>query len=362
MAEPLVTIGIPMYNAAATVGAALRSCFAQTHPHVEVVVVDNNSTDGSVAAAERAAAEVGRAVRVVGCARQGPGPARDAAWAAARGAFVAWLDADDLLHPDKLRWQLEALRPFGAGPAIASGDVVVARAAPGGGWWPLALMPMLPSADPALEVLQGRRGVPPVGYLLTRAAAERLNETGGFLAARAQDREYFGRAQLLNIPFVHVPRVVGLYRHGSVGQVTNSLNYLLWAPALEAAHRSWRAACDRTGVVLTGAQRAALERSWAYWRWRPARLDGRGRLVVGAAGERALTLTLTGVQRAVVLATRSYPAATVEMMAVATCEAMPSLYPAFGRVLEALNELVVAGAFEALDEAEARRALDEAGA
>jgi glycosyl transferase family 2 len=361
VSEPLVTIGIPMYNAAATIRATLRSCFAQTHPNVEIVLVDNNSTDGSVAAAERAAAEAGREVRVVGCREQGIGPARNAGWAIARGAYVAWVDADDLIHPDKLRWQLAALRPFEGGAAVASGDVVVEVTQPAYRGPRLLFLTALPSVDPLLEVLQGLRGLPPIGYLLTRTAADRLAETGGFLNVRRQDLEYFGKAELWGVPFVHVPRVVGLYRRWSDSQDTSLVHPLLWAPDIAETHRSWREACQRAGVGLTEAQRAALERSWGYWCWRPSYFDRRGRLVVTAPeGERALELT--GVQRAVVRATRGCPVGTVESLAVATCRSMPQLFPAFGRVLKALGELIEAEAFEELDEAQARSVLGVRGA
>jgi Glycosyl transferase family 2 len=356
VAEPLVTIAIPMYNSAATIVETLHSCFAQTHANVEVLLVDNNCRDDSVAMASRAAAEAGREVRVIACREQGLGPARNAAGAAMRGEYVAWVDHDDLIHPDKLRWQLEALQPLGARPAIASGDVVSARLRPGERRGAFGLLTVLPSSDPLLEALQRPWGVPPIGYLSTRAAVELLAETGGFLTMVPEDREYFARARLLGVSFVHVPRVVGLYRRWSESQMTNASARLFWAPDLAAGHRGLRDLAASAGVALTGAQRSALERSWGYWRWRPSRFDRQGRLLVeGPAGERALALT--AVQRAVALATRPYPVATVEMLAVATCDATPSLYPAFGRVLEGLAGLIVAGAFEALDEGEARRAL-----
>lgn len=361
MAEPLVTVAIAMYNSAASIVETLHSCFAQTHSNVEVVLVDNNCRDDSVAVARRAAAEAGREVRLIECREQGLGPARNAAAAVARGEYVAWLDHDDLMHPEKLRWQIEALRPFGAGPAIASGDVAIGRLRPGERQGSFGALTILPSRDVLLEALQRPWGVPPIGFLATRAAVEFLGETGGFLNLVPDDREYFARAHLLGVPFVHVPRVVGVYRQWSPAQMTNASSRLFWAPGLAEGHRGLRELAARAGVALTGAQRAALGRSWGYWRWRPARFDRQGRLVIEGPGGEAV-LALTAVQRAVALVTRGAPVATVEMLAQATCRAMPSLDPAFDRVLEALAGLIEAGALEEVGEAEARRAEGQEGA
>ncbi|MCU0681213.1 MAG: hypothetical protein MUF34_02950 [Polyangiaceae bacterium] len=174
---------------------------------------------------------------------------------------MAWVDADDRLHPDKLRAQLEALAPAGDAAAVASSDVVIERHRPGAP--PLGLFSLWPAGDELLEALCGQRGVPPVGYLLTRAAVERLAATGGFLPVRCQDREYFNRAHLLGIPFYHVERALAVYRNWSDRQVTNTLDPLLWSPAFAACFASLRAVAEREGRPLSARQRITLERPWA---------------------------------------------------------------------------------------------------
>ncbi len=356
MADALVTIAIPAYNAADSVEACLDSCLAQTHRAFELVLVDNNSTDDTVARAQRRVEAAGRSLRVLACAEQGPGPARNVAAAAARGAYVAWVDADDRLHPDKLRAQLEALAPAGDAAAVASSDVVIERRRPGAP--PLGLFSLWPPDDELLEALCGRRGVPPVGYLLTRAAVERLAATGGFLPVRCQDREYFNRAHLLGIPFFHVERALAVYRNWSDRQVTNTLDPLLWSPALAACFASLRAAAEREGRSLSAGQQVALDRPWAYLRWRPGRFDAEGRWAFAtAAGPRALELS--SLQRALALAAGARPVANAEIFAARACQASPSLAPVFDRVLEAVAELVAAGAIEPIEEAEARAWLEQ---
>ena len=102
----LISVVIPAYNATATLAETLRSALRQTHAELEVIVVDDGSKDGTRAMAESFAAEDPR-VRVISKANAGVAAARNTGIDAARGDFIAPLDADDLWHPDKLRLQLE---------------------------------------------------------------------------------------------------------------------------------------------------------------------------------------------------------------------------------------------------------------
>jgi hypothetical protein len=98
---PLVSAVIPAFNAESSIDGALDSVFAQTYPHVEVIVVDDGSTDRTRDHVEA----WGRRVRLLGQPNGGPAKARNAAITASRGEFVAFLDADDAWLPDKLARQ-----------------------------------------------------------------------------------------------------------------------------------------------------------------------------------------------------------------------------------------------------------------
>lgn len=100
----LVSVVIPLYNRRALIGDTVESALAQTHPDVEVLVVDDGSTDGSADEVER---HFGDRVRVVRLARnQGRSTARNIGWALSRGSLVAFLDSDDLWAPEKLARQV----------------------------------------------------------------------------------------------------------------------------------------------------------------------------------------------------------------------------------------------------------------
>lgn len=102
---PLVSVVIPAYNCAATIAEAVDSVLAQTYPAVEVIVVDDGSTDATPAAL----AAYGRRIRVVTQSNAGLAGARNAGLAAARGVYIALFDADDVCLPERIALQVEYL-------------------------------------------------------------------------------------------------------------------------------------------------------------------------------------------------------------------------------------------------------------
>lgn len=107
MAESLVTVIIPCYNQSRFLGAALGSVFAQTHERIEVIVVDDGSTDDIEGVLEPYA---GRAsLSVIRQENRGLAAARNRGLARARGSLIQLLDSDDWLHPQKIALQAELL-------------------------------------------------------------------------------------------------------------------------------------------------------------------------------------------------------------------------------------------------------------
>lgn len=104
-----VTTIIPVHNRPAMLRAAVDSVLAQSWPDIEVVIVDDGSTDETFAVAQRLAVQ--HPGRVFSCRQDnaGPGRARQAGLQQARGEFVQFLDSDDLLLPDKFRLQIAVL-------------------------------------------------------------------------------------------------------------------------------------------------------------------------------------------------------------------------------------------------------------
>jgi glycosyltransferase involved in cell wall biosynthesis len=99
---PLVSIVTPVYNAARWLQETFESVRSQTLTDWEMICVDDGSTDGSLAILEKASAEDPRFRVMRMPSNGGPSEARNLALSAARGRFIAFLDADDLWLPEKL--------------------------------------------------------------------------------------------------------------------------------------------------------------------------------------------------------------------------------------------------------------------
>lgn len=106
---PLVSAIIPAFNAAKTIEETLRSVRAQTHRNLEILVVDDGSTDETVRIAEAHAAEDSR-LRIIRQPNGGVAAARNTGVLNANAAFVAPIDADDIWAPAKIERQLAAMR------------------------------------------------------------------------------------------------------------------------------------------------------------------------------------------------------------------------------------------------------------
>lgn len=101
--SPLVSVLIPCYNAEAWVRQSVESALNQTYPNKEVIVVDDGSTDGSLAALR----EFGNSIQLETGPNRGGNAARNRLLALSRGKWLSYLDADDYLLPDKIKRQVE---------------------------------------------------------------------------------------------------------------------------------------------------------------------------------------------------------------------------------------------------------------
>jgi glycosyltransferase involved in cell wall biosynthesis len=113
--SPLISVVVPFCNAGETLLRTLRSALRQTHSPIEIIAVDDGSTDDSLTLVKAAAREDSR-IRVISQTNCGVAAARNTGIGAAQGEFVAPLDADDLWHPEKLERQLRCFE--GAGPDV----------------------------------------------------------------------------------------------------------------------------------------------------------------------------------------------------------------------------------------------------
>ena len=179
-APPLVSVLVPCFNNERHVGEAVESALAQTHPRVEVIVVDDGSSDRSV----NVLRGFGDRIRWETGPNRGACAARNRAFALSSGEFVQYLDADDRLRPEKIERQLPPLLSDQA-------DVVTCRGAIFGDGKPLRPKKSRPpdpaGIDPFVYCLS--HGLATEGPLIRRQLVERV---GGFKHGlpRGQEREF----------------------------------------------------------------------------------------------------------------------------------------------------------------------------
>ncbi len=105
--SPIVSVITPVFNGETWLEEALDSALAQTFPSLEIIVVNDGSTDDSLAIARARARDDGR-IRIIDQANAGLPTARNRAMKVARGAYLALLDADDAWLPDHLLLVMQA--------------------------------------------------------------------------------------------------------------------------------------------------------------------------------------------------------------------------------------------------------------
>ena len=125
MSKPaLVSIIVPCYNAERFLIETLESAFSQTYPSTEVVAIDDGSTDRTAEIIR----SYGNRVRAEFGPNRGASAARNRGTALARGEFIQYLDADDLLLPEAIERRVNVLQATGADVAYSDWEKLIERA------------------------------------------------------------------------------------------------------------------------------------------------------------------------------------------------------------------------------------------
>jgi glycosyltransferase involved in cell wall biosynthesis len=228
---PALSVIVPVFNGAGTLPDALASILNQSGAAIEIVVVDDGSTDAS--------ADVARAcVPEVVCVRQdnrGPAAARNRGLQLARGEFVSFLDADDLWPPGRVQ---EHLRIFAQSPEIelVIGTTRMRHLAPPPRGTEMALTPV-PMIQHQLGSITCRRGV--------------FDRIGHFDPAllRGEDSDWFGRALRAGVA-IHMTRAVAVEYRMREGSLTyGTLGHMRWFLVSLRANLQARRRRDQAAVA-----------------------------------------------------------------------------------------------------------------
>jgi glycosyltransferase involved in cell wall biosynthesis len=215
--KPLVSILIPAYNAERFIGATLESALAQTWPRTEIIVVDDGSRDGTLAAAKQFEA---RGVKVVTQKNSGAASARNRAFELSQGDFIQWLDADDLLGREKIARQMAVAENCTDKMVLFSSE-----------WGRFLHRP----SHAEFETTALCADQPPVEWLLNKLGKNLHMQPATWLVSREltlaagpwdtrltldDDGEYFCRVILASHGIKFVPGAKTYYRHTSSGSLS----------------------------------------------------------------------------------------------------------------------------------------------
>ncbi|MFW5471876.1 glycosyltransferase [Knoellia sp. CPCC 206450] len=165
MTGPLVSVVVPVHDVVDYLDACVGSIVGQTHTALDVVLVDDGSTDGSEALCD-AWAERDLRVRVVHQAAQGSSVARNVGIDAAHGDWLTFADSDDVLSPDLVAILLAAA--VGSGAEIALGEHVAFEEGEQVAFTPGSTVTVSPAAVETMQVMCVRPQWGPVAKLLRR--------------------------------------------------------------------------------------------------------------------------------------------------------------------------------------------------
>jgi glycosyltransferase involved in cell wall biosynthesis len=225
-----VSILIPCYNAGRWLAETLESALAQTWPHREIIVVDDGSKDDSRAVAHRFAP---RGVTVIEQANAGQSAAFNTAIRAARGDYYEFLDADDLLAPDKIERQVARLAQLPTGWMATGGWARFRR-------------------DPAEAVFRAgpvSRDLTPLDWVLALWNSDSMMHGAAWLVpaplvasaggwnpslSLINDFEFFSRLVLASPGVAHCAEAKTYYRSGLDGSLSGQRSARAWRSAFES--------------------------------------------------------------------------------------------------------------------------------
>ncbi len=229
MAGPTFNIVMPAYNASRTIAASIRSVLSQNRPNYELIVVDDGSSDETVAIASAFTSDP--RVRIIKQENQGPGAARNRGITLGAAPYISLIDSDDLWLPNYLETMGAALdADQSAGLAYTDAWVLDDRTGRIRKTTAMAYQnpPLPPPEDPVefLKLLVERRN-----FVFTSATVRRsvLDEIGGFnvLMMPSEDYELWLRIVASGYRAVRVPGNLAIYRKRSGSLSTNEVALLL---------------------------------------------------------------------------------------------------------------------------------------
>ncbi|MDJ0617252.1 MAG: glycosyltransferase [Calothrix sp. MO_192.B10] len=228
--KPLVSILIPCYNAEKWLTETLESALAQTWDNTEIILVDDGSTDNSLEVAKKFES---RGVKVISQPNKGASTARNVALNACQGDFIQYLDADDLLAPDKIERQIQLLETSDSSYIAAGEWARFYTKNTEAQFIPQPLWADMSPVEWLICAWEGHWMMHPAAWLVPRQIAEKAGTWNENLSLN-DDGEYFCRVVLASegIKFCHGAK--SYYRSGNTNSLSGSKSHRAWQSAFLA--------------------------------------------------------------------------------------------------------------------------------
>jgi glycosyltransferase involved in cell wall biosynthesis len=258
--SPRVSIVIPCRNGAAWLGEAIESSLGQSWSNLQIIVVDNGSTDGSIDLAGRYKA---RGITVLECEWAGASAARNAGLKRADGDLIQFLDADDLLDADKIRRQVERLNAAPAASVASGAWTRFARDPSKATFTPEAVWRDFAPEDFLIASWLGGGMMPNFSWLTPRAVIERAGPWNETLSVY-DDGEFFCRVVLASSGIVFCADARGYYRSAGALTLSKRRDGEALASAFTAVDLSCRQLLQRCASAAAAKACATHYQRFAY--------------------------------------------------------------------------------------------------
>ena len=286
---PLVSICMPAFDAAPFIALSIESVLAQSYPAVELVIVDDGSRDGTYEIARRYASD---RVRVERQENGGAASARNRAWSLASGPWIQFLDADDVMHPEKIRAQMTKASAAGSHYAYCCRWGRFFDAPSGVTFDDSPLLADLAPCDWLTAKYRANAMMHSGSWLVHRAVLEAAGPWNERLTVN-DDGEFFDRVVLASRGVRYVPEAEVYYRSGRIGTLSRAVS----RSAAESAWTALSSGAERLLAACPGeAAREACAIQYqllAFWSF-PRHRDLAARAAARAAELGMTSLDLPG--------------------------------------------------------------------
>ncbi|OOZ40988.1 hypothetical protein BOW53_05535 [Solemya pervernicosa gill symbiont] len=258
--KPLVSIIIPSYNAGARLVPCIKSCLVQSYENLEIILVDNNSTDGSIEEASRLLEPNAIRSKIVRCTEQGSMPSRVMGFEHSEGEFIQLLDADDELLPEKIAVQMAQFE-VSVGVDVIYGDWEWRFLRDDGSY--SALHFKSDNYSDYLLRLLANEWRPPICFLTRRKVmAAVYPEYIKHKIKINEDRLSISLVAAVGAVFRYAPGAVSIYNNWSSGQETKNISQDEMAAANRDIFTAVAEHLDQSRIEMSAMHRTLLNLSW----------------------------------------------------------------------------------------------------